>query len=831
MNDDVREVLEIALAGCFHDIGKLLQRAGMDLSDGARRMEQMLCPTRAGQATHKHVLWTNDFLEHGLAWLPAGLDRRRINGPASAHHRPGSPEEWIIAEADRIASGHDRREAEGQQQNFRTVPLHSILAGLKLDAGLADPHHWYPPHQVFAGSAAPQSDRPVPDLTPHYRAVADALHAHVRAWNNPLPAPLAAASAWALSRRFCSMTTASTIDRPDVSLHDHASLVAAFAGAMYRYHQITGTLQESAIRDRSAVKYRFVTGDVGGIQNFIFAPPPEGSRKGMARMFRARSFYVSMLTRVATIELLEAAGLPCFNRVIDAGGRFILLVDGTKQTLDALRQAERRLQEWLVARHYGVLKLNIDYQRTARGSDFDEEHFGLFYRGIQSGAEAARTRQLASWLQPQGRWDEQAQCLSQANYRRAQERATKIDLELGKYLPQARYVALFRGQAGCSGLIGDGHLPELSGHSLQLLSSPDQAEQALQAGNLAELFVIGGAGGPSELSWIPSLPLANYVPLQSEADVRRLQEVLPAGADEEEDDQDRIAAGNPATFRHLAHLSTGAAMIAVLKADVDRLGMLFSRGFGDKVGFGRISTLSRMMDAFSKEFLPARFVENGSRYRHVYTIFAGGDDLMLVGPWDVMMDLAADLHRWFRAFACGNPDVTLSAGLVLGKPKTPITSLGRLAEEQLEAAKDAGRDRIAVFNQVYTWNEYATALEAGEKLSRLAAGPEGRPAAVGRGFLYQLVQIGKKIHEMAQAQKNRRPLPLAAVAWRSHLAYDFRRNVLDRIRPGDVTSDLQEGLQWIESLLGLSVPRDRSGERILQLAATCALYLNRGGAR
>ncbi len=830
-------VLEVALAGCLHDIGKLLQRSGIELSGDDKAAAEILCPGSGGYPSHRHVLWTNSFIERYLDWLPSGLDWKRINGLASCHHRPLTAEHWIIAEADRIASGHDRREADQDlETRFREVPLHSILTALKLPPGgrpgpdgpAAPP--WYPPDHDFAASPTPRSDPPVPDLTAAYRAVADSLTAHARAWRN-VPVALAGACAWELSRRFCAMTTATAAPRddPDVSLHDHAVLTAAFAAALYRYHRQTGTLDEQAVRDRSIRAYRIVAGDVSGIQDFIFAPPPEGCRKGMARMFRARSFYISMLTRAATIELLEAAGLPCFNRVIDAGGRFILLVDASPATLDALRQALARLQAWLVRQHYGALRLNIDFELTCSGGDFDRGVFAGLYGRIQAAPEAARARQLAAWLQSDGRWNEDAQVLRDANPKRDLEKAADLYRQLGKQLPRAAHVALFRGNAPTEGLLGATSRIRLFDLELELLAEPDPA---LQAGNLVELFVVGGQEDPSPTSWIPRLPLANYVPRQNREDVHRLRDRLDAeSAGDDDEEEDRIAEGHPATFAQLAHLAEGAPMIAVLKADVDRLGMLFSQGLGDRASFGRIATLSRMLDGFFKEFLPARFADGDGAYRHVYTVFAGGDDLMLVGPWNVMMHLAADLQRWFRDFACGNPDVHLSAGLVFGKPRTPITSLGRLAEEQLDLAKDGGRNLIAVLGECYEWDQYKQALEKGRLLAELGQRTGTREGAVARGFLYQLLQIGRCIRHIERLEREGKRVPFSYLAWRSHLAYDFQRNVRDRIDLDRADTAASEAIKWLEGLLGLTVPRDRAGERILQLAATYALYSNRGGAR
>ncbi|MGB9625893.1 MAG: type III-A CRISPR-associated protein Cas10/Csm1, partial [Phycisphaerae bacterium] len=292
----MNDVLEIALAGCLHDVGKLFQRAGTGLTDPARRMEPMLCPTdEAGYGTHRHVLWTNDFIERYLAWLPPSVDRARLNDIASSHHRPSEPLHWLVAEADRLASGHDRRPAEQESDGgYCHVPLSSILAGLALQRGPVAAPPWYGPAHDLSVCVSPRSDVPPPDLRPEYARVADAMIADMATWPRVPEAVLCGCLA-SLSARYLAMNPASTVDMPDTSLHDHNMLVAAFAAALFQYHKRTDSLREPAIRDRASRKFRLVCGDLSGIQKFIFAPAPEGLRKGIARTFRARSFYLSML--------------------------------------------------------------------------------------------------------------------------------------------------------------------------------------------------------------------------------------------------------------------------------------------------------------------------------------------------------------------------------------------------------------------------------------------------------------------------------------------------------------------------------------------------------
>ena len=94
-----------------------------------------------------------------------------------------------------------------------------------------------------------------------------------------------------------------------------------------------------------------------------------------------------------------------------------------------------------------------------------------------------------------------------------------------------------------------------------------------------------------------------------------------------------------------------------------------------------------------------------------YTVFSGGDDLFIVGPWDQTLLLARKVREDFRRWV-GRDDLTLSAGLVFGSPSLPMSQAAAETEEELDGAKDAGRDRISVLGRTITWDRYTNHILA-----------------------------------------------------------------------------------------------------------------------
>ncbi|MCS6922441.1 MAG: hypothetical protein NZM07_11105, partial [Elioraea sp.] len=185
------------------------------------------------------------------------------------------------------------------------------------------------------------------------------------------------------------------------------------------------------------------------------------------------------------------------------------------------------------------------------------------------------------------------------------------------------------------------------------------------------------------------------------------------------------AAGDLMTFAHIAAealevledgRTVGRDLLAIIKADVDRLGRIFAEGLRGDRSPARIAQLSRLIEAYFTERLPWLLAQT-PEFRAIYTVYAGGDDLLLVSPWRAAMPFAVALREDFGTFSGGNPDITLSAGIAFVHPKHPLASAVETAEEALERAKAAGRNRLGLFDRVLSWDSARATLELAEALN------------------------------------------------------------------------------------------------------------------
>ncbi len=189
-----------------------------------------------------------------------------------------------------------------------------------------------------------------------------------------------------------------------------------------------------------------------------------------------------------------------------------------------------------------------------------------------------------------------------------------------------------------------------------------------------------------------------------------------------------------------AKTRTGTGKLAVLKMDIDGLGNIMD-GVKSSKDLSVTSDLIKwffenfMLKLWQQQFTWFKTNENGETEEcqedfknNIYTVFSGGDDCFLLGAWDAVFEFALLFQKEFNAFAdflekkihSIGKKPTISAGLIVVDPHFPVVRFARLAEEALEKSKDKpSKNRITIFNQTLTWDEFATAESVGKKLRKL----------------------------------------------------------------------------------------------------------------
>ena len=150
-------------------------------------------------------------------------------------------------------------------------------------------------------------------------------------------------------------------------------------------------------------------------------------------------------------------------------------------------------------------------------------------------------------------------------------------------------------------------------------------------------------------------------------------------------------------FKMLEEYADGT-YLGVLRMDVDGLGARFIKGF---------ESMEKYKDFSGKldEFFGAK---NGNLHtiqecykENLNIVYAGGDDIFVVGRWDKVIDFANDVRTQFAAYCkevLNDTSLSISGGIAIVNAKYPIAKAAEMAGEAEEAAKKYNNGKKNAFN-------------------------------------------------------------------------------------------------------------------------------------
>lgn len=831
--------LKVALAGFMHDMGKISDKESMDIA--AQYIDNhagLYLPSRDGHYSHHHAVYTAAFIEKMAPFLPAECNRPgwgdgdSFINLAAGHHDPQTPMQWIITVADRVSSGWERDayDKDAKQyvnwRDYKKTRMLSLFEQIKLSSegsprqgdnfiyqyplAPVEPETIFPVRKERDGQ---QMSEPIAEYRSLFEQMAESLKSLRHAHENP--------ALWfehfdSLMMRYASSIPSARVEDviPDVSLYDHARITSALAAAIYRFHAEHRSLTIDAVMEDETRKLLLVGADFYGIQDFIFSGYGD-TRKYRSKLLRGRSFAVSLLMELAADMACREMGLPHISVVLNAGGKFTLLSHNTSNARKGLKAAEERINDWLMRLTYGETGIGFSFVE-ASPADLVSGRFGkLWDRLGEAIAErklmrinldrygGAVTNYLDSFVntlkhplcpicgkRPSSRLAEGDRFVGDLGSACS---LCRDHIYLGTNLATKQRLAVSTTDAMIEG--SESRLLEPIFDEYQVSFPAGDLNEAAEGGRLLRFWDLGEAS-----SGITSRYIKGYVPVYGPEDLKDDRILVGRKSEARKFELiEQIKPGDPKTLHYIAAMSkkpdresgkyTGVEVLGILKADVDHLGMLMSCGLKpERFTFSRLATLSRQLNWFFALFLPHLLMMD-KRFKDIYTVFAGGDDLFLIGPWNYVIDLAMELRDRFHDYVCGNEEVHFSAGISLMKPMTPIDSMAEGAEHALHESKRK-RNALTVFSQTVTWNEMDELLEIRAVLEKW----------LGEGWINQsmlhrlnkLIQMAGEERRLVGQRKDIMVDDLACTRWRFMLAYTCGRNVAKNLRSGEREKALAE---------------------------------------
>lgn len=752
---------EILIKGALlHDIGKVCYRTGKRINHsklGGDFLEQYLKQNEEAECLLNCVRYHHkDYLQK------AKLDKNDLA--------------YIVYEADNIASGMDRRENEGEEKGFDPkLNLDSIFSVFYSDKEIQVANK-YPLIYKDINKAFnyPQKDISLATNS-NYEALLNKIKSHfiMKDINQ-----ISINQLLQILEEGFSYVPSSTnrAEVCDISLYVHSKITSAVASCMKLY------FDEQQIQDykkycfnsgskifRNEKIYLLISGDISGIQDFIYTIPSKGALKTL----RGRSLYIDLLLEEFIDEYLEQIGLSRANVLYSGGGHFYILAPNIEDTKKAIDKLQAKMNRWLMENIGINLYLSIGTAECSANNLMKSEAQGNLFAIVNKKLKDDKTI----------RYSKDEDFLEYIfNVEKEEDTAKKecnichnlVD-KLWKYNSDEEIACEF-----CLNLYKLGQ--DILTQDLVFVISEEKIDGGIKIfGKDKDLYMY--AVNIEDIDMFKGKILRIYSKnnlLENDLAIRLYLADYSA-----KNENDEVM-----TFDDLAKSSCktdkGIKRLGVLRLDIDDLGIAFSSGFvsdKDKIEDNlRYATLSRYAD-LSKDIsmffkvainkICAGDLTGGVDFeekafnifgiakapkRKVNIIYAGGDDLFLVGAWDEVLEVAIDINRAFKQFTNGK--LTLSAGMAMFSPTYPISKMAEIAGLLAQMSKNKkDKNSIALFGMetnlkangqleckhIYTWADFEMKV-CKEKMNYLLArlsfdGDKFNKLSVGKSLIYRLMDL------------------------------------------------------------------------------------------
>ena len=398
----------------------------------------------------------------------------------------------------------------------------------------------------------------------------------------------------------------------------------------------------------------FVGGDLSGIQKFLY----NITSKHASVSLKGRSAFLSNYLREVCNKIeytIEGYG-GAFDELYCSGGKFYLICNNTQTITNAIDECTKLIKEKLWEEHRGQLGLNISHVAFA-------EEGGKFY--VEGYEDEQNTTSGILW--------------KYVNADFARQKGQKFrDL---------------------------------------ILSHPNKFFAFKEEDKESKELIVGGGHKVCALTGVEFDITKLEIGAKYTIDGDKDSFYLPSAIKQIEDGEKLRKKEGLKTFEEYAD----GSYLGILRMDVDGMGKRFIVGFPTIDEYKRFSEKSRQ---FFEEDIKNKLLieeikegsEKGKKYKQFLNIiYAGGDDLFIVGRWDIVIDFAKLIHdrtieefkdeTYIDIFAPDKPkrSISISGGIAIVKPKFPIAKAADMAGNAEEAAKQGEKNAFNLFGRTVSW--------------------------------------------------------------------------------------------------------------------------------
>lgn len=774
MKNSLNAACRVALAGLTHDLGRFAKRAG------ANDFFTVLKNAAPDGEAAPFKAWSSD--------------EDSIENAVALGRKPTTFLQKILSIASDVASGTSR-ENHPKEINVAEscdVRLRSIFEAISLSDETAEKKKTF---QYVMPLKALSPETLFPKPTSEIQKGAASKEAYAQLWKaflngvmrhgeDPVPEPFRRNwPLWLDSFDTGWLTFTGNIPReaipgmnPEISLYDHGKATAAIATALWCWHEDTGRKDDETLKNWDEKKFLLIQGDFFGIQNFIFSEGSETNKRA-AQILRGRSFYVSLLSELAALRVLRALNLPTTSQILNAAGKFLIVAPNTEAVKATLLEVKEDLDSWFIKNTFAVAGIGL-VATEASCRDFVDGHYPNLTKKLFEILDKAKFQRfdLVNFKNPVLQADfSKGVCAWQSRLPADKEEDGEVkeascalsrdQKSIGRHIPKFERILIATGDANLS-QSGNVQILELPIFGLKV-AFVQSVEDCRVFGPLAKEgkllrcwdFTLPKTAGKILWNGFARRNINGYVPRYTK------EEIAELGEDTEEGRKKDAVKLFSDIARADSHNGFGLKALMTVKGDVDNLGLIFQKGLSTgnrNMTFAKTAALSRQMNAFFAVWLPWICQ---SKFKNTYTVFAGGDDFFMIGPWKEAQSLAKHLQKDFVSYVGNNPEVHFSVGTTLTKPGVPVNVLAETAEEALSEAKSQGKNSVLLYGCCVGWK---TVHKLDDIESYLMQIRRDKSKEVSLGYLYSLFEI----LDMTALEKKKHP---EAAMWRSKLYYSTAR--------------------------------------------------------
>lgn len=680
---------KIVIASLLHDIGKLIQRA-------------------TGETKVYHGKIGRDYL------IQKNFDENILESVYYHHskyltNKTSLKNElltYLVYEADNISAEHDRRnnidETENEKKWNNKSALKTVFSYLN---GTADEQFAYPARDLNTDNKIiyPLQKQDIFASQDRYQALKKII-------DDNLDNDISPNSLLELLESTMTYITSSTNteENLDISLFDHSKITAAIASCLYQYieeNNITNYKKELVTSyDKNKKYYRLVSGDISGIQDFIYTI----SSKGALKSLRARSFYLEIMLEHIVDELLSINNLYRCNLLYTGGGHFYMLLPNTEKAIKSIKEAQNRINDWFVNEFGNNLYIAIASVEASSNDLMNTKNvFREVLKKLSKNKLSRYTKsQLKTLLTPTKNISARECVICNTS--------TK-DIEARDFIDSEQEVC-----DTCYNLFKIGE--KLVSDDIKIVISNSKLENSLKMpslnGNEKYLSIQKEVNNNNEIDRI-------YVINDRQIGFKYTTKLFLGNYCSKNN-------GKIADFKDLLNQNKGINRLAVLRCDVDNLGQTFVNGLSDKYStISRTTSLSRQLSLFFKFYInnickskisgeADATLENFSlddndetNEKHLSIVYSGGDDVFVVGAWLDVLNFAFDLRECFKKYTCNK--LTFSGGIGFFSAGYPISQMATQTGELEDLAKhydNQTKDSLSLFGKTderdntYHWEEF-----------------------------------------------------------------------------------------------------------------------------